>query len=290
RQQRELRRTRSLPAEEDGGRGGTASAPGGFDGTGRASPRAAVVPQNRFFQGSTVMATPLPGTPSSRGAMPAPPPTAPPAGLRLQMCGLANAPMSAPVTPVMVYAYPHGYMMAYPPVSVNAQAMQTPRSTRSQASNVWDPYQCVSPSGESTCAGFGRRAKETRPPSPECSPVALSSAMSVSSRESLSKPGGDDDAPQGPRSRASSVISDVIERGFYHEDSGPAHRTEDRQPPASAEAKPLTPELHAKAAEVVEDVPRQTLGGLTAGGFVGSLSGGGGLSSVEDDKENAWSV
>lgn len=40
--------------------------------------------------------------------------TAPPAGLRLQMCGLADAPISAPVTPIMVYAYPHGYMMAYP--------------------------------------------------------------------------------------------------------------------------------------------------------------------------------
>lgn len=38
--------------------------------------------------------------------------------------------MSAPVTPVMVYAYPHGYMMAYPPV--NAQKVQTPRSARSQ--------------------------------------------------------------------------------------------------------------------------------------------------------------
>lgn len=40
------------------------------------------------------------------------------------------------------------------------------------------------------------RGKEIRGPSPEGSPVALSSAMSVSSRESPSKPGGDDVASQ----------------------------------------------------------------------------------------------
>ncbi|CAN0328063.1 unnamed protein product, partial [Ectocarpus sp. 13 AM-2016] len=127
--------------------------------------------------------------------------------------------MSAPVTPVMVYAPGHGYMMAYPPV--NVPSVQTPRSTRSQASKAWDPYECVSPSGESTHAGFGRRGKETPDLSPEGSPVALSSAMSVSSRGSLSKQGGrgDDDASQGLRSRASSVTSDVIEGGGLNDDN-----------------------------------------------------------------------
>ncbi|CAB1113495.1 unnamed protein product [Ectocarpus sp. CCAP 1310/34] len=45
--------------------------------------------------------------------------------------------------------------------------------------------------------------------------------MSVSSRGSLSKQGarGDDDASQGLRSRASSVISDVIEGGGLNDDS-----------------------------------------------------------------------
>lgn len=55
--------------------------------------------------------------------------TAPPAGLRLQMCGLADTPMAAPVTPVMVYAYPHGYMMAYP---TNAKAPNN-ENTQAQA-------------------------------------------------------------------------------------------------------------------------------------------------------------
>ncbi|CAM9561597.1 unnamed protein product, partial [Pylaiella littoralis] len=56
----------------------------------------------------------LPPSPSRHRIQAQPLATAPPAGLRLQMCGLADAPISAPVTPIMVYAYPHGYMMAYP--------------------------------------------------------------------------------------------------------------------------------------------------------------------------------
>ncbi|CAM9597839.1 unnamed protein product, partial [Scytosiphon promiscuus] len=275
-QQRERRSTHILPPDARDSGSMAAARSRSYEDSGRVLAGSHTAPEPQV-----TMALPLRTAALRQGSSQAPAASAPPAGLRLQMCGPADAPMSAPVTPVMVYAYPHGYMMAYP--TAKPLGVETPKSTRSQAAKVCDPYECVSPSEEIPDAGFGPRGKESPSSSLESSRVGSSSAVMVSSHEGLCKPSRHEDSSQATRgreSRASSVLSEVTKGGLY--DNGGVQQRHNRQPSPSATPRPH--ETLAKRSKGIEDAPPSTPGVLPRRGAVGSSSGSGVL--AREDKEN----